>query len=462
MVTPLGAHLRNSPKIQALADEIALEVDAQSQKITGLKGAGDSTVLQQSVERVGKVRGRPLVYSYVGSGLGNGAYVELEDGSVKIDLINGIGVHLLGHSHPLAIRASLRGAISDIVQHGHLQLNAEYVQISEKLVEMASRGSRLRHAWLTTSGSMANENALKIVRQKKTPARKILAMERAFAGRSTMMAEITDNPAYKQGLPSYDEVLRVPPFQKKPGSTSGNAEEALKVLKAHVEKHKGDISAFVFEPVLGEGGYRVLTPEYLKPMLAFLKEEGIAIWADEVQTFLRTGEAFAYETLGFGEYVDVVTVAKTLQLGATLYTEEFNPQPGLIAGTFAASSQALNVGLAILEEMDSGGYFGNSGKISQINSTFAGGLEKLSSGSCKGLISDVDSIGLMVAFTPYSGSREEVSDFLKRLYDNGVMTLSCGRDPFRARFLLPVSITEKQIQEALEILEKTLLEKKGA
>lgn len=458
MTLPLGSQLKNSPKVQALMDEIALEVENSSQSLTGLKGPQNAEALERAVTNIGKVRGRPLVYSYLGSGLGKGAYVELEDGSVKIDLINGIGVHLMGHSHPVVVKASLRGALSDIVQHGHLQMNQEYLDVSQKLVEMAGRKSRLKHVWLTTSGSMANENALKIVRQKKTPARKILALERAFAGRSTMMAEITDNPAYRQGLPAYDEVLRVP-FYSKAGSPKGNVEQALARVKEHVDKHRGDISAFMFEPVLGEGGYRVMPQEYLKPILTYLKLEGIAIWADEVQTFLRTGEAFAFETLGFGEFVDVVTVAKTLQLGATLYTEEYNPQPGLIAGTFAASSQALHVAQAILKEMDEGGYFGKEGRVAQINRAFAGGLEELSQGSCKGLISDIESLGLMVAFTPYQGGREEVSDFLKRLYSNGVITLSCGRDPFRARFLVPASITEVQIREALQVIEKTLTEK---
>src|SRR6185503_14078008 len=112
------------------------------------------------------------------------------DGSVKLDLINGIGIHLFGHSHPRLLEAALRGACSDIINQGNLQPNKEYVKLAQKLVELAGRKSRLRHVWITTSGSRANENALKISRQKKTPARMVLAMDRAFAGRTTMMAEI--------------------------------------------------------------------------------------------------------------------------------------------------------------------------------------------------------------------------------------------------------------------------------
>ncbi len=76
----------------------------------------------------------------------------------------------------------------------------------------------------------------------------------------------------------------------------------------------------------------------------FCKDKKIAIWADEVQTFTRTGQAFAFETLDIGNYIDICTIAKTAQVGATLYTEEYNPKPGLIAGTFSGSSSALAAG----------------------------------------------------------------------------------------------------------------------
>ena len=126
-----------------------------------------------------------------------------------MDLINGIGIFIMGHSHPGLIEAAIQASLLDPMIQGNLQLNRQWIGLSKKLVEVASRKSNLKHCWLTTSGSMANENALKMTRQKNTPARKIITMKEAFAGRTTMMAEISDNPAHKVGLPSYDEVLRV-------------------------------------------------------------------------------------------------------------------------------------------------------------------------------------------------------------------------------------------------------------
>src|SRR5690606_24564228 len=126
-----------------------------------------------------------------------------------------------------------------------------------------------------------------------------------------------------------------------------------------------------------------------------------AVWVDEVQTFMRTGEMFAFEHFDFGTYVDLVTLAKTAQVGATLYTEEYNPKPGLVAGTFAGTTGALRSGLAIIDVLEKGAFLGERGRIREIEKRFCAGLEKLAGGSCQGMISEVEGCGLMAAFTPH-------------------------------------------------------------
>lgn len=408
-------------------------------------------------KKTGELRGRPLFFNYIGSGRGNGPYVELKDGSVKIDLINGIGIHILGHSHPEVVKAGLKASLSDVVMQGNLQPNAEYHDISEKLVELGARNSKLKHAWLCQSGSMANENALKACRQKMNGARKIIAMNKAFAGRTTMMAEITDNDNYRVGLPRYDEILRVPFYN--PGDAN-SIETSLNIFKDHIKSHKGDISCFMFEPMQGEGGYTAAPRDFFLPMLEICKEEGIPVFLDEVQTFCRTGEFFAFETLGLGDYVDVVSVAKSLQVGATLYSEELNPKPGLVSGTFSGSTQALASGRKVLDILDSG-YMGESGVIQKIHQGFVGMLNELNEGSCKGLVRDAGGLGLMVAFTPFDGSREKMLALVKALFENGVMAFGCGSNPYRLRFLLPVVLEPKHIDEVKAIMEKSILSIKG-
>lgn len=344
---------------------------------------------------------------------------------------------------------------------GNLEPNKEYLKFTEKLVGLASKKSRLKYAWLATCGTMANENALKLARQKNTPKRMIVAFKDAFAGRSTMMAEVTDNPAYKVGLPEYHEVLRLPFCNKSSGGlchTSCARDTYLSKFKELFAQHEDKISCFTFEPMQGEGGYRVGSKEFFQPLFEFCREKKIAIWADEVQTFTRTGEIFAFETLGIGEYIDLCTIAKTAQVGATLYTEEYNPQPGLIAGTFSGSTVSLAVGTEILRILTEEGYLGPNGRIQQIHNQFVGMLNELNETTCKGLLRDAGGLGLMMAVTPYDGSKQKTDDLLKRLFNNNMIAFNCGKDPYRIRFLVPAVMKEADILVAKKIIEKSILE----
>ncbi|WP_413289605.1 aminotransferase class III-fold pyridoxal phosphate-dependent enzyme [Bdellovibrio sp. HCB337] len=452
----IGQQIDQSTKVQNLIKELVQEVTNLNSQVKTVQAPQPNFVDAGKtwVDRAGQFRGRPLHYPYVGTGAGRGPFVELEDGSIKLDLINGIGIHLMGHGNPRIMQAAVRGALSDIVTQGNLQPNKEYQQFTEKLVKLAGKNSRLKYAWLSTCGTMANENALKISRQKNSPARFVMSFANAFAGRSTMMAEVTDNPAYKVGLPTYNEVLRVPFFDKRDPKSG---EKALNAIKDHVAKNEKNISAFAFEPMLGEGGYQAAPREFFVPMLEFCKEKGIAIWADEVQTFTRTGELFAFETLGLGQYIDICTLAKTAQVGATLYTEEYNPKPGLIAGTFSGSSTSLSVGLEILEMLQEG-FLGPNGRIMQIHKRFMSKLNELNETTCKGKVQDAGGMGLMIAFTPFDGKKEQVDALTKKLFNNGLVGFTCGKDPVRVRFLVPAIIQDEEIDLAIKIVEKTILE----
>ncbi|MBY0553029.1 aminotransferase class III-fold pyridoxal phosphate-dependent enzyme [bacterium] len=452
----IGRKIENDPVVESLVSDLVDEVTAHNSSLDTVRKAQLHLVesAKKKIDHIGVLRGRPLYHNYIGTGAGRGVFVELEDGSVKLDLINGIGIHIMGHSNPRVMKAAVRGALSDVVMQGNIQPNVDYVRLTEKLVQIAGRKSRLKHAWFSTCGTMANENALKMARQKNSPAKYVFAMKNAFAGRSTMMAEVTDNPAYKQGLPEYNEVLRIPNYDKKDPQSS---EKALQTMKDLYAKHQGQVACFVFEPMLGEGGFVPTPREFYLPMLEFCKQNKIAVWADEVQTFARTGEFFAFETMGLGQYIDIVTIAKTVQLGATLYTEEYNPKPGLIAGTFSGGSSSMTAGLEILEMLEEG-YLGSNGRIVQIHNRFIDGLNALNEGACKGLVKDAGGMGLMIAFTPFEGKKEQAEALVKKLFNNGLIAFTCGKDPVRIRFLVPAVIEDLEIDLALQIVEKTMLE----
>lgn len=454
--TLVGRKIDNDPVVEGLVSDLVDEVMVLNSEISGVRGPQQNLIekAKKKIDQIGSLRGRPLYHNYIGTGAGNGPFVEIEDGSIKLDLINGIGINLMGHSHPRIMKAAVRGALSDVIMQGNLQPNTNYVKLIEKLVQIGSRSSRLKYAWLSTCGTMANESALKMARQKNSPAKFVFAMKNAFAGRSTMMAEVTDNPAYKQGLPEYNEIVRIPNYEKKDPQS---IEKALRVMKEEYAKHDKNVACFVFEPMLGEGGFHPTPREFYIPMLDFCKQNKIAVWADEVQTFARTGEFFAFETMGLGSYMDIVTIAKTVQLGATLYTEEYNPKPGLIAGTFAGGSSAMSVGLETLEMLEEG-YLGPNGRILKIHQRFVEGINRLGETTCKGLVGDAGGMGLMIAFTPFEGKKEQVEAFIKKLFANGLIAFSCGKDPVRIRFLVPAIIQDEEIDLAIQIVEKSLLQ----
>lgn len=446
----------NQPAVVNAIDQLIALTNGRNESIKGIQPpkAEKKQAYNDLLAEYTKVRGRALFYNYVGSGHGHGPYVELLDGSVKIDFINGIGVHIFGHSHPTVMKACVQASLSDILMQGHLQMNNEYLDLCQSVLTLA-KGSRFEHSWISCSGSMANENALKMARQKHSPARKIIAMKDAFAGRTTMMAEITDNPKYKEGLPNYEEVLRVPFYDK---NDPNSANKTLETLRKHIAENPKDISCFYFEPMLGEGGFKSAPREFFIPLFEECRKAGIAIWADEVQTFLRTGQAFAFQTLGFGEYLDLCTIAKTVQCGITLFTDAYNPKPGLIAGTFAASTPSLAAGRAIIEEMRNGNYFGPKGKIADIHNEFIAMLKNLCAGSCKGLLADPDGLGLMIAVTPFDGDTVKINKLLMVMFDKGLIAFGCGKSPYRLRFLIPAIVTKNDLAQAAKVIEESVLE----
>lgn len=460
MTATAGEKILKSEKIEKLIKELVQEAQIHCKELGQVREAIPARMdhAKKVCSDIALYRGRPLVYPFVGTGAGSGAYVEVEDGSVKLDLINGIGIHIFGHSNTRLMEASVRGSLSDVIMQGNLEPGLEYAQLSKKLVELASKKSRLKYAWLSTCGTMANENALKMARQKHSPAKLIVAMNNAFAGRSQMMAEITDNPSYRQGLPEYHEVLRIPFYDQ---NDPKSAEKSLAALKAHVAKNEKNISVFTFEPMLGEGGYRRAPREFFLPMLDFCKEQKIAVWLDEVQTFMRTGELFAFETLDIGSYVDICTIAKTLQTGCTLYTEEYNPKPGLVSGTFSGGTSALAAGIESLNMITQDGYLGPNGKIQKIHNEFIAMLNDLNETSCKGLVREAGGMGLMIAFTPLDGGKDTVNTLLQKFYANGMIAFSCGSNPYRVRFLVPAVMKSQDIQVAKKIIEKSILEMKA-
>ncbi len=423
---------------------------------------------KKEMELLGKNRGRPLLYPMIPTGRGSGPFVEIIDGSVKLDLITGIGVHLFGHGHPELILQGVKAALKCPTMQGTLMPGREYAKLSSLLLEGAQgyahlpneARSQVNGCWLTSCGTMANEYALKILRQKKSPAYRLITFNNAFSGRSTAMQEMTDEPKYREGQPTFDQFSHIPFFNPKK-DLNENIKDTCSQIDALLAKHPNEYCGLGFELIQGEGGGFSTAPrEWWTSILSHAKSQGLGIWFDEVQTFGRTGELFAFQRYGLGEYVDVVSAAKPLQCGAVLWTADYAPKTGLIAGTFAGGTVPLALGASILEMLKSGNYFGPQGRIRQfeefVQKDWTDRKKRIGE---KYNFSDIRITGGMIAVDLLDGKAETIKKFLDKLFSNGVIGFSAGKNPTCVRFLPPMGvITTEQWTLAMSIFEKTLEE----
>ncbi len=442
------------------AKETILRVLAEHQgKMTGI--CEPDPDIEQSYSNLlnefQELRAGDLFYPYLGSGIGRGPMVELADGSVKYDFISGIGVHHWGHSHPAVIEACLDAAIRDTVMQGNLQQNAESLELAGTLVQAAQiQGAPLTHCFFSTSGAMANENALKVIFQKKSPASRVVAFENCFMGRTLFLSQLTDKPAYRKGLPDIARVDYVPFFD--PNDPQGAVKSAVKKLRRLVQRYPDSIALMCFEMAQGEGGFYPGESGFFKALMEICKENNIAVMVDEIQTFGRTPQIFAFQHYGLDEYVDVVTVGKLTQVCATLFTDEYRPGPGLLSQTFTGATSSIKAAQIIVRGLLRGGYFGEGGRINKLHDYIVSRLEMIRQGT-NGAISGPYGIGAMVGFSVFDGSLETTKEFLQRLYSEGVIAFYCGSDPTRVRFLLPVgALTTDMIDTALVIVERVIIE----
>ena len=456
----LAQSLVESARFKAAKAELLNVIQEESAKLKqvrpGASGPEAREAYVQALKEFSSDRGRDLYYPFISSGLGSGALVELIDGSVKYDMITGIGINFFGHSHPAYMAEVIDGLSQDVMQ-GNLEPGIEMPRLLRALLQDFGPNARLKHAWLMCSGTMSNEVALKMIRQKKSPATKIMAFQDCFAGRSTAMQEITDNPGYRQGQPIYGEVHYLP-FYNQAWSLERNIQICVSHMRYETQRYPGKFAALMLELVQGEGGFNYAPKEWYVALFEEAKKAGMAIWADEVQTFGRTGELFAFQKFGLEQYVDVVTIGKLLQACGVLFTDEYNPKPGLVAGTFSGSTAALRTARKTLEMLRTEGFLGPDGKIEKRSKYFSDALRKLMETSCAGKIREVRAIGGMIAFQPLDGTMEQVKATLVKMFDLGVVAFSCGHGPYFVRMLPPLPVmSEYDIEAVVKLIEQAIV-----
>lgn len=448
------------PRLEQAKKLIHEALNDHKSKITEVKPANPE--LKESydslLKKMAEYRGGALFYNYLGSGIGNGPLVELADGSVKYDFITGIGVHYMGHSHAGVIDAQLKGALSNTVMNGHLQQNTDSAALLELFSKEACKyGALVKNVFLTTSGAMANENGFKIIYQKRAGASRFFAFEKCFAGRTLGMAWVTDKAAYRAGLPKTIDVDYIPFYNA--DDHQGSIDKAVYAMKKMITRYPGQYAGFIMELIQGENGSWVGNTEYFEALIKVCKENNISVMIDEVQTFARTTELFAFQYFKLDKHVDVVSVGKNSQVCATLFADDHKPKPGLLSQTFTGSSAQISAAHFVISSIVNGGFLGENGKIQKLHKRFKENLQKISQKHPDKLTGPYG-VGAMVAMTTYGGDEPKTKNFTIKLFENGVLSfMASGHPTARVRFLMPIMATEeKHIDDVCAIIEKTLLE----
>ena len=457
-----GDALRADPRIQQARELIAQALQSHASELSDVKEASTDLAddYQSMLDQFAKVRGGPMLWPYLSSGLGNGLYVELADGSVKLDFIGGIGVHGCGHSHPAMVDVAIDAALEDTIMQGNLQQHPPSLKMSQRLIGLAEKsGASLEHCVLSTSGAMANENALKLAmhyqsRNSTETADRIIAFDNAFAGRTLALASLTDRPKYRMGLPLAMQVDFLPFLD--PDSPASSTQQAADELKRLLDRHPGRYAGFWAEMVAGEGGYYPGSQEFFQTLCRPLREAKVPILFDEIQTFGRTSEPFAFQHFGLDEFADIVTVGKITQVCATLYGKDFHPQGPILSQTFTGSSSSIAAGIKTLNLLEETNCFGETGMNQSRHEYFAKKLAALAE-KYPDRIRGPFGVGMMIALTPGDGSFDHAKKMMETMYGIGLLGFVCGANPTRIRFLPPPAITTTDhIDSAIVLLEKTL------
>jgi 4-aminobutyrate aminotransferase/(S)-3-amino-2-methylpropionate transaminase len=391
----------------------------------------------------------------------SGATLTDVDGNTFLDFTGGVGCLNVGHSHPRVVAA----AQEQLERFFHTDFTIvpyePYVALAERLLERTPISGATKAAFFN-AGTEAVENAVKIARAyTKRPA--VIAFEGAFHGRTLLSLSLTSKThPYKAGFgPFSPEVYRVPFAQEYRGPDSRTALEALeRTLVTQVAAET--VAAIVIEPVLGEGGFVVAPRDFLAGVRRICDDNGIVLIVDEVQTgFARTGRFFAIEH--YEVEPDLITVAKSiasgLPLSGVLGRAEIMdaPGPNAIGGTYVGNPVALAAGLAVLDVIDDEGLVERSAVIGETIRTrmhgWQGRFEE---------IGDVRGLGAMLAIElvhdrdSKDPAPELVSAVCEEAFRNGLLLLSAGIYSNVVRVLVPLTITDAELDEAMGVWEAAL------
>jgi 4-aminobutyrate aminotransferase / (S)-3-amino-2-methylpropionate transaminase / 5-aminovalerate transaminase len=400
----------------------------------------------------------------------HGAIMIDVDGRELIDFAGGIGVNNVGHCHPKVVAAIKDQAEKFIHTCFHVAPYEAYVELAARLNELAP-GDSQKQTMFANSGAEAVENAIKIARiATKRPA--IISMESGFHGRTLMTMSLTSKvKPYKLGFGPYaSETYRIPSAYcyrcplglTHPGCNAACADNLEKFFTGYVAAEQ--TAAVIVEPIQGEGGFITPPQEYFEKLDIICRKHGILLIIDEIQTGMgRTGKLFAIDHWGIKP--DIITTAKSLAGGMPLSAVTGRADimniahAGGLGGTYGGNPLSCRAALAVLDIFLKDGLLEQAEKLGdKLQKRFNEMQEKYE------IIGEVRGKGPMLALELVRDrqTKEPAGDEAKKLtkmcYDKGLVILSCGTYGNVVRFLMPLVITDQQLERGLGILEESIQE----
>lgn len=364
---------------------------------------------------------------------GEGVHLIDKEGNRYLDFFSGLAVNALGYAHPKIVKA----VAEQISKFAHLS-NNYITNVQIEFTELLLKYSGMSKAFLTNSGTESVEGALKIIRKKYGPDKKIFALTDSFHGRTYGAMSLTGREKYRAGFePFLSNIYHI----------------KFNDLNDLGKKINSDTAAIFLELIQGEGGINLVSKEFIDKIINLKNKFNFAVVVDEIQSGIgRTGKPFAYNN--YDLIPDIVVTAKAigggLPLGAFLtsteFTEVFNI--GKHGTTFGGNPVSCAAGKVVLEEVFEHGLMNNAAELGSYFLNQLLEIQKMFPDDIKNIRGKGFMIGIELNY--------ECADFVKKLREKKVL-INCTNKCV-LRILPPLISTKNDIDFFLynfhEVLKK--------
>ena len=371
---------------------------------------------------------------------GKGSFIYANNGKKYLDFVQGIAVNSLGHANAYLIKAVNKQS----KKLWHVS-NTFIIPEGERLAKRLTQKTFADLVMFQNSGAEATEAAIKVARRYfysigQPKKNRILCIKNSFHGRTLATIFASGSKKMTEGFgPKVDGFDH---FE------FGNHKSLKKAIT-------NKTAAIMVEPVLGEGGIKVIPDWCLRELRKICNQKKILLILDEVQCGIgRSGKFFAFEHAKVKP--DIVPIAKGIgggfPIGAVLMTKKAasGMTPGTHGSTFGGNPLAMSVGNAVLDQIFKKGFLKNVQKISKY---FHSELKKIQK-QYSNIIKEVRGVGLLIGLQLHN----DQAKFIQKLMDNKLLTIRAGENVIR--ILPPLTVKKKEINLAIKIIRKVCKEYK--